>query len=241
MIKDRNSRNGIVRICSKVTGVKQRDLISFVTNKSSVKHQVFWLLMDAYLEVIFSVGIKASLPTCKTNRYSIDSFPLQSDCKCSVASFLNHCHCRSIFFFFLIWFFIIFISDLIFKSRKCNILMHLLEAYRQAFCEILDTGMGFSYHQSYIYIQCSWPKLWVVLKSVDSVWIHFLPRKRSLHLYSLTFLPSPSFSMCIAKFSQLPPFVVSWNKMKPSAGMYLLLLHVRAHAWNTNKTWVSRS
>lgn len=48
-VKHSNSLNSIVKICSRINGVKQKDL--FANNKSSRKQRVFWCLLNVFLQV----------------------------------------------------------------------------------------------------------------------------------------------------------------------------------------------
>ena len=77
-VKDRNSLNSIVNICSKITGVKQRDL-NYFCNRQIIKKAAGILASSGHvLKSEFSVlpsGRRYALPACRTNRHSKSFIP----------------------------------------------------------------------------------------------------------------------------------------------------------------------
>lgn len=77
-IKDRNSLNNIVKICSKIIGVKQRDLNVLCNQQILRKAMSILAVPDHALAGEFSLlpsGRRYALPACKTNRHSKSFIP----------------------------------------------------------------------------------------------------------------------------------------------------------------------
>lgn len=77
-IKDKNSLNSIVKVCSKIIGVKQRDLCSLWENQVKKKAKNILSQPDHVLSCQFTVmpsGRRYHVPLRKTNRYSKSFIP----------------------------------------------------------------------------------------------------------------------------------------------------------------------
>jgi hypothetical protein len=71
-VHDRNSLTGIVNLCSKITGVKQRDLESFCDKQTIRKAASILGISDHVLACEFALlksGKRYAMPICKTNRH----------------------------------------------------------------------------------------------------------------------------------------------------------------------------
>ena len=77
-IKDKNSLNSIVKVCSKIIGVKQRDLCSLWENQVIKKAKSILSQPDHVLSSQFTVmpsGRRYHAPLRRTNRYSKSFIP----------------------------------------------------------------------------------------------------------------------------------------------------------------------
>ena len=71
-VHDRNSLNSIVNTCSKIIGIKQRDLSSFCDQQIVRKAASILKIPDHILVsefVLMTSGKRYAMPVCKSNRY----------------------------------------------------------------------------------------------------------------------------------------------------------------------------
>lgn len=106
-VKDRNSLTGIVKLCSKIIGVKQTDLGSFCNQQILRKAECILaspshVLADKF--ILLPSGRRYALPMCRTKRFSNSSIYL------FILSFI------SLQWFYRTSLFMFYISYLFFKS-----------------------------------------------------------------------------------------------------------------------------
>jgi hypothetical protein len=77
-VKDRNSLNSIVNVCSKIIGVRQRDLASFCDQQILRKTSRIFASADHFLKPEFTLlpsGRRFAIPACRGNRRSKSFVP----------------------------------------------------------------------------------------------------------------------------------------------------------------------